>query len=235
MSDSLGFLTVGVFKYLVSARPKGVRLGYMGHLTLISEDVISTLEHLPPDLRLLIAQHAPQPEWDEYVTGRYKETKKKDTILLGGGKPVVQQSMRNGASQWKVDEADTGTAATAPTSQESGGDQEMNGDFRRTMREASADFGAAAPMDDDDDDDDYHSGAPHVGRALFVIEFRLLTCHQPSSLGTWRKRCNRTLSISRQTRRRTTTKRTEDGWRSPRSTCVLRRSLLGQQMETGDH
>jgi len=152
-----------------SAKPKGVRLGYMGHLTLISEDVINTLEHLPPDLRLLVAQYAPQPEWDEYVTGRYKETKKKDTILLGGGKPVVAPSMRNGTSQWKVDEADTGTAPAGGAVD--GGEQEMNGEFRRgprTTREASADFGAAAPMDDDDDDDDddYHSGAPHFARYL---------------------------------------------------------------------
>ena len=53
----------------------------MGHLTLISEDVIGALEHLPPDLRLQIGQYAPQPEWDDYVTGRYKETKKKDVAM----------------------------------------------------------------------------------------------------------------------------------------------------------
>ncbi len=55
-----------------SAKPKGVRMGYMGHLTLLSEDVINSLEHFPPDLRLTIAQFAPQPEWDESVTDRYK-------------------------------------------------------------------------------------------------------------------------------------------------------------------
>ncbi|KIP08741.1 hypothetical protein PHLGIDRAFT_363378, partial [Phlebiopsis gigantea 11061_1 CR5-6] len=87
-----------------SSRPKGVRLGYMGHLTLVSEDVIGALEHFPPDLRLLVAQYAPQPAWDEYVSGRYKETKKRDSELLGGGKPVVAGGMRAGA--WRVDEAD---------------------------------------------------------------------------------------------------------------------------------
>ncbi|TFY55298.1 hypothetical protein EVJ58_g8333, partial [Rhodofomes roseus] len=123
-----------------SAKPKGVRLGYMGHLTLISEDVIGALEHFPPDLRLLAAQYAPQPEWDEYVTGRYKETKKKDTILLGGGKPVVAPGMRNGSAAWKVDEADTGgVAATAAGRAEQEGEGQMKGEFRRTakMREGS--------------------------------------------------------------------------------------------------
>ncbi|KZT70090.1 SAPS-domain-containing protein [Daedalea quercina L-15889] len=148
-----------------SAKPKGVRLGYMGHLTLISEDVIGALEHFPPDLRLLAAQYAPQPEWDEYVTGRYKETKKKDTILLGGGKPVVAPGMRNGsAASWRVDEADTG----AGLDPQDGGQEpegQMKGEFRRTakMREGSADFGA---MDDDDDDEFSRAGPPHFAQYL---------------------------------------------------------------------
>ncbi|KAI0693353.1 SIT4 phosphatase-associated protein-domain-containing protein [Cytidiella melzeri] len=150
-----------------SAKPKGVRLGYMGHLTLISEDVINSLEHFPPDLRLVVAQYAPQPEWDEYVTGRYKETKKKDTSLLGGGKPVIAAGMRNGASQWKVDEAEpsasSGPSTTHAKQEESEGGR---GEFRRdvkTVREGSADFGAAR-MDDDDDDD--FQGPPQFARYL---------------------------------------------------------------------
>ncbi|KAH9900937.1 SAPS-domain-containing protein [Cubamyces lactineus] len=138
-----------------SSKPKGVRLGYMGHLTLISEDVIGALEHLPPDLRLQIAQYAPQPEWDEYVTGRYKETKKKDTSLLGGGKPVIAPSMRNAnAAQWKVDEADA-VATPAPGRPEQSPAAEMKGEFRRTsrVREGSADF-SSMPMEEEDEEFD---------------------------------------------------------------------------------
>ncbi|KAI8989835.1 SAPS-domain-containing protein [Trametes punicea] len=148
-----------------SSKPKGVRLGYMGHLTLISEDVIGALEHLPPDLRLQIAQYAPQPEWDEYVTGRYKETKKKDTSLLGGGKPVIAPSMRNaGAAQWRVDEADAMTP-TAANSTEQKLATEMKGEFRRTARtrEGSADF-SAMPMDEEDDE--FHSAPPRFANYL---------------------------------------------------------------------
>ncbi|KAI0748433.1 SIT4 phosphatase-associated protein-domain-containing protein [Daedaleopsis nitida] len=134
-----------------SEKPKGLRLGYMGHLTLISEDVIGALEHLPPDLRLQIGQYAPQPEWDEYVTGRYKETKKKDSSLLGGGKPVVAPSMRNGAAQWKVDEADTVATPAPPRSVEAG--SEIKSEFRRSSsrREGSADFGSMPMMDEDEE------------------------------------------------------------------------------------
>lgn len=157
-----------------SEKPKGVRLGYMGHLTLISEDVIGALEHLPPDLRLQIGQYAPQPEWDEYVTGRYKETKKKDTSLLGGGKPVVAPAMRNGATQWKVDEADavaTSAARTGAGAGEGASEKpavsEMKGEFRRTTsrREGSADFGTM-PMDDEDEE--FNSAPPHVRVSTIV-------------------------------------------------------------------
>ncbi len=137
---------------------------------LISDDVVIALQQFPPDLRLQIAQYAPQPDWDEYMTGKYKETKKKDSSLLGGGKPVIAPGMRNGASQWKVDEEDSAADATAD--QDLGEENEegtLRGELKRhirTTREVSADFGAA-PMDDeeddDDDDDESHVGAPHVG------------------------------------------------------------------------
>ncbi|KAG9318917.1 SIT4 phosphatase-associated protein-domain-containing protein [Chiua virens] len=106
-----------------STKPKGVRLGYMGHLTLMAEDVITALEHFPLDLRQVIERHAPQPAWNDYVTGRYKETKKRDTSLLGGGKPAVNTVPR-ASGRWAVDEEDVKTTA--------------------------ADFGPA-PMEDDED------------------------------------------------------------------------------------
>ena len=84
----------------------------MGHLTLISEDVLTTLEHSSPDLRFIITKFTPQPEWNEYITGRYQETKNKDTSLLGGGKPALSLTRPGSAASWKVDEQDI--AATSP-------------------------------------------------------------------------------------------------------------------------
>ncbi|KAF8197611.1 SIT4 phosphatase-associated protein-domain-containing protein [Pholiota molesta] len=145
---------------LESSKPKGVRLGYMGHLMLISEDVITAMARFPPDLRLAIIQYAPEPEWDQYVTGRYNETKKEDSRLLGGGKPVVRSTRTVG--QWKVDEDDMRGVSGDTT----------RGEFKRaTSVEPSsvtqtADFGPA-PMDDDDDDDNISSSrAPHFARYL---------------------------------------------------------------------
>ena len=92
----------------------------MGHLTLISEDVISAMEHYPPDLRLELALFAPQPDWDDYVSGRYSETKSRDMILLGGGKPTVVPNMMRSA-RWKVDEEDAFGSGADPQMQASVG------------------------------------------------------------------------------------------------------------------
>jgi serine/threonine-protein phosphatase 6 regulatory subunit 3 len=158
-----------------SAKPKGVRLGYMGHLTLISEDVISALQHYPPDLRDIITAIAPQPDWFEYVNGRYSETKKRDTSLLGGGKPIVAPGTVRGAARWKVDEEDTVTSTPLSRPDTNNGNangvHEVKGEFKRAssvrpMRQSSADFGPA-PMEDDDDEEEASSTPPQV-RSSFV-------------------------------------------------------------------
>jgi hypothetical protein len=61
----------------------------MGHLTLISEDVISALALYPTELSETLARYCPQPQWDAYVSGRFKETKDRDSSQLGGGKPTL--------------------------------------------------------------------------------------------------------------------------------------------------
>ncbi|KAI6008648.1 SIT4 phosphatase-associated protein-domain-containing protein [Pisolithus marmoratus] len=145
-------------------KPKGVRLGYMGHLTLLSEDVITALEHYPPELRLTIARCAPQPDWSEYVTGRYNETKKRDTSLLGGGKPNVNAPRP--VARWAVDEEDAKSMSTAPTT--TNGNSMLKGEFRRAVaakpsRGTSADFGPA-PIEEDEDD--HGAGPPQFARYL---------------------------------------------------------------------
>lgn len=156
----------------VSAKPKGVRLGYMGHLTLMSEDVIAALDHYPPDLRAQLAACAPVPAWEEYVNGRYHETKQRDNTLFGGGKPVVAQNQpRMPAGRWKVDESEAaGTAAVAaagaPVGASAPEGEELQGEFRRSSTghpgRQSADFGPA-PVEHEDSDEDDSGPSPQVG------------------------------------------------------------------------
>jgi serine/threonine-protein phosphatase 6 regulatory subunit 3 len=149
----------------------------MGHLMLISEDVITALARFPPDLRLIIIQYAPEPEWDQYVTGRYNETKEEDARPLGGGKPsIVGNGVRGGGvMQWKVDEndLDVGGSGTGGEGAGDGNGGGVRGEFRRASSvgpsssghvvTSTADFGPA-PMneDEDDDDDNVLPGRPHV-------------------------------------------------------------------------
>jgi hypothetical protein len=83
----------------------------MGHLTLISEDVITALAIFPPELSSVLSQHAPQPQWDSYISGRFRETKDRDSSQLGGGKPLVTPgqiaSGGFGTHAAAVDEADS--------------------------------------------------------------------------------------------------------------------------------
>jgi serine/threonine-protein phosphatase 6 regulatory subunit 3 len=135
----------------------------MGHLTQVAEDVIGALEHYPPNLRLIIEQYAPQPAWQEYVTGRFNETKKRDSSLLGGGRPAVTSTSRAGG-RWTVDEEDNGPSLSAAATTGPG----ITSEFRRSVttrpsRATSADFGPA-PMDDDDD---HGAGPPQVSPISF--------------------------------------------------------------------
>lgn len=104
------------------SKPKGSRVGYMGHLTLISEDIVSAFDHYPSEVIDILSTYAPRPEWDQYVSGKYKETKDKDTSQLGGGKPVVGLGLAgfstnagfSSETRTKVDEGEETPAADTP-------------------------------------------------------------------------------------------------------------------------
>jgi serine/threonine-protein phosphatase 6 regulatory subunit 3 len=171
-----------------SAKPKGVRLGFMGHLTLMSEDVITALERFPPELRLVMIEYAPDPEWDQYVTGRYKETKRRDTRVLGGGKPVVVPGTTRNVTRWKIDEDDV-----PPETNGSADSQESKGEFRRAggmhpARESSADFGPA-PIQEEEDEEESTS-VPHVRFWMSANGYIVDHCNRLySSLVIWHRRC----------------------------------------------
>jgi hypothetical protein len=61
----------------------------MGHLILISDDIVAALEHYPHSLLEALSPYVPQPDWDNFVAGQYKETKERDLSQLGGGRPAI--------------------------------------------------------------------------------------------------------------------------------------------------
>ena len=79
-----------------SQRDQGMRLGYMGHLTLIAEEVCKFAERNPPELLGdVILQRITAPEWAAYGEGPLAETREKDNAVLGGVRPEQSMGVRS--------------------------------------------------------------------------------------------------------------------------------------------
>nr|POE74542.1 extragenic suppressor of kinetochore protein 1 [Quercus suber] len=79
-----------------SQATKGMRLGYMGHLTLIAEEVCKFGNRHPPEyLDQNILDRVSREEWMRYVEGTLAETRDKDNAVLGGVRPenAIQRPM----------------------------------------------------------------------------------------------------------------------------------------------
>ncbi|KAI7684593.1 hypothetical protein KC353_g21114, partial [Hortaea werneckii] len=88
-----------------SQAEKGMRLGYMGHLTLIAEEVCKFGGRLQspdqPDLKvpedaMAVLERIQRPEWTSYVEGILAETRERDNAVLGGVRPENAIGIRAG-------------------------------------------------------------------------------------------------------------------------------------------
>lgn len=78
-----------------SQRQNKTRMGYMGHLTLIAEEVVKFTERHPPELLSeTVLQRVMDQEWINYVEGALAETRERDNAILGGVRPEVALSNR---------------------------------------------------------------------------------------------------------------------------------------------
>ena len=67
---------------------KNMRLGYMGHLTLVAEEVVKFGERQPRELLSPPVQDSIYGgEWEQYVTQTLAETRDRDNAILGGFRP----------------------------------------------------------------------------------------------------------------------------------------------------
>ncbi|KAL2257721.1 hypothetical protein VTK26DRAFT_9263 [Humicola hyalothermophila] len=74
------------------------RMGYMGHLTLIAEEVVKFTERHPPELLSeVVLEKVMAQDWINYVEGALAETRERDNAILGGVRPEV--AMNNRANQ----------------------------------------------------------------------------------------------------------------------------------------
>jgi serine/threonine-protein phosphatase 6 regulatory subunit 3 len=80
-----------------SAQPKGVRLGYMGHLTYIADETVKLLElYSQTSLLPMLYEYIDLEDWWNYVSKVLKETKERDAQVLGGTRPNLMEPHKSG-------------------------------------------------------------------------------------------------------------------------------------------
>lgn len=71
------------------------RMGYMGHLTLIAEEVVKFTERHPPELLSeMVLDKVMSQNWINYVEGALAETRERDNAILGGVRPELAMGHR---------------------------------------------------------------------------------------------------------------------------------------------
>ena len=72
-----------------------MRLGYMGHLTLIAEEVVKFSDRHPPELlSQSVLDRVTSKQWTDYVENTLSETRERDNAILGGVRPDVSMAPR---------------------------------------------------------------------------------------------------------------------------------------------
>lgn len=76
-------------------KENNMRLGYMGHLTLIAEEVVKFTERHPPEcLSQSVLDKVTAKQWVEYVEQTLAETRERDNAILGGVRPDMSVGPR---------------------------------------------------------------------------------------------------------------------------------------------
>jgi len=149
-------------------RTKNMRLGYMGHLTLVAEEVVKFGERHPKEtLSELVQGFIYGKSWEEYVNKTLAETRDRDNAILGGFRPEnglgPRQAVLNAVN------ANSGFAGSNALAQAglAGGQQGLDSvDLSNNGSTTSANYstsgssllsGFGSSSDDEDDDmDDEH-------------------------------------------------------------------------------
>ena len=166
-----------------SQKSSKMRLGYMGHLTLIAEEVVKFTERHPPELLSeTILEKVMNGEWITYVEVTLAETRERDNAVLGGVRPDVAGNPRQAVMN-AVSAANTFGASSALADAGLNGSMGLdsidlaNGNGAQSNNFAIggnllSGFGSSSDEEDDEMDEDNEEGvvnthsAPEVGRPL---------------------------------------------------------------------
>ncbi|GAA98326.1 uncharacterized protein L969DRAFT_98390 [Mixia osmundae IAM 14324] len=101
--------------------PKGSRLGYMGHITLIVDDILRLFER-HPEVAQDVAPFVPQPAWDRFISTTHRETRDRDLQSLGGGISQALAQAASTPSDTDIELQDVGVKRTERPSRENEND-----------------------------------------------------------------------------------------------------------------
>ena len=170
-----------------------MRLGYMGHLTLVAEEVVKFTERHPPEfLSKSVLDMVMSNEWVDYVEHILAETRERDNAILGGVRPDMSggprqavinslnatQNFGNSPSAALASAGLTGGAAGLDSIDLMNGNNGPNTGFSFGSNNLLSGFGSSSDEDDEEMEDDTEAedsrgingeGQSHVGVDLFQI------------------------------------------------------------------
>jgi SIT4-associating protein SAP185/190 len=150
-----------------------MRLGYMGHLTLIAEEVVKFTERHPPELLSeSVLERVTNAEWSNYVEVTLAETRERDNAILGGVRPDMSVGPRqavmnavnaasgfNGASS-ALSEAGLNGSAGLEGIELSNGNGLTSAGFTITGGSLLSGFGSSSDDEDEEMDEDNEEEGP---------------------------------------------------------------------------
>lgn len=156
-------ITQGQRRSEVAEEERNMRLGYMGHLTLVAEEVVKFGERHPREvLSEEVRNHIYGKDWEQYVSRTLAETRDRDNAILGGFRP--EHGM--GSRQTVLNAVNAGSGLSSSNALASVGltggqpldsiELSNNGSGTSTGYSNSSSLGSnfGESSDDDDDDDD---------------------------------------------------------------------------------
>lgn len=164
-----------------------MRLGYMGHLTLIAEEVVKFTERHPPELLSdSVLEKVMNSDWITYVEVTLAETRERDNAILGGVRPDMsvgpRQAVMNavnaatgfsGSASSALADAGLNGSASLDGMDLANGSNTSGGSFALTGSLLSG-FGSSSDEDDEEMDEDndenglrgFNSSGAEVGNPI---------------------------------------------------------------------
>lgn len=99
-----------------------MRLGYMGHLTFISDEIIKLFEGYPEGIIAAVKGEIDLDKWHQYCINQLKETKERDSLPLGevrlnGMQAIVNDDEDDDDEEEEEDDEESNAEAMALRSQ----------------------------------------------------------------------------------------------------------------------